>query len=366
MFDNVVIIYILLNKFHNYFEEIFYMLSGKKILISDPNETDIQIIKLLLNNCSIIPFNETDMNLIQLIRRESPDCILLGHSPNNSNSIEILKKLKNHIELGRNIPIIMLVEHDSASLVQEITQKGACDYLVKGFFAKNTLIKTIILAVERQKLVNTVYEQQQELKKLAIIDELTGLNNRRALIGNIGEHIRLSKRYKYNLSLAVSDIDKFKFINDNYGHIVGDSILKEVANVFTSRIRKTDIAGRHGGDEFVILFPNTTALKAASVVEGIRRKIMHICQFSDKFKRLKKLDLHNSTTHFNPLSVTLSFGVVEITSDIVTSDDLIAKADNALYYANQQGRNLVAYIHENKLEVFSKSTEESRLLITSC
>ena len=332
------------------------MLSGKKILIVDQNKTDIQIIKLLLDTCNVVSFKGTDAKIISLIKRENPDCILLGHYQLNTNSIDILNKLKNHEELGRKIPIIMLVEHDSVDLVQEITQKGACDYLVKGFYAKNTLIKTIITAIERQKLVNTVYEQQQELRKLTVLDELTGLFNRRALIKSIEEHILLSRRYKHSLSIAVCDIDEFKYVNDSYGHVTGDSILKEVANIFTSRIRKTDIAGRHGGDEFIILFPNTNVKNAAKLIDIIRKKVMHVCQFSDKFNRIKTLDLHNSSTLFNPLNVTLSFGVAEITPDVISADDLIAKADNALYYAKNAGKNLVAYLNKEELEIYNNKS----------
>jgi two-component system, cell cycle response regulator len=328
------------------------MLNEKKILIVDQNKIDIQIIKLLLNTCDVVSFKGGDSKIINLIKRENPDCILLGHDQQSTNSIDILNKLKSHDELGRKIPIIMLVDHDSVDLVQEITQKGACDYLVKGFYAKNTLIKTIIIAIERQKLVNTVYEQQQELKKLTILDELTGLFNRRALIKGIEDHIQLSRRYKYSLSIAVCDIDEFKYINDSYGHVTGDSILIEVGNIFTSRIRKTDIAGRHGGDEFIILFPNTPVKNAARIIEKIREKVMHVCQFSDKFNRIKTLEQHNSLTQFNPLSVTLSFGVAEITPDVISADDLIAKADNALYFAKNAGKNLVAYLNKDELEIY--------------
>ncbi len=331
------------------------MLNGEKILISDNNETDIKVIRLLLDKCNVISFNRTGTDILSLVRREAPDCILLGHNQDNNISYEILQRLKRDEQIGRKIPVIMLIEHDSVGFVQEITHLGACDYLVKGFYAKNTLIKTILLAIERQKLVNIVYEQQQELEKLATIDELTGLYNRRALIKSIDEHILFSRRYKLPLSLAVCDIDKFKSINDNYGHMVGDSILKAVADIFISRVRKTDISGRNGGDEFIILFPNINVKKAAKVVESIREKVMHVCQFSDKFKRLIILDLYTSDTYYTPLNVTLSFGVVELTSDVESSDELITKADTALYFAKQQGRNIVAFINEeNEMESYTK------------
>jgi two-component system, cell cycle response regulator len=317
------------------------MLDGKKILVIDDNKTDVAIIKLLLSDFNVIS-NDIHSNIVKYIIRERPDCILLGCSLRESEGFNLLNSLKDD-DFGRKIPIIILTEYDSSDFALEITKNGACDYLIKGYFSKNNLIKSIFLGIERQKLVNTVYEQQKELKKLAILDELTGINNRRSLIDNIEKHIDLSKRYKFSLSLAICDIDDFKSINDNYGHVVGDSVLKEVACIISSRIRKVDIAGRHGGDEFIVVFPNTSIHNATKTTDLMRQKILSTCENSHKLNSIKRMNIDNNTDIISPLKVSLSFGIAEFTPDINIADELIAKADEALYFSKQNGKNAVAY-----------------------
>ena len=330
------------------------MLDGKKILVVDKNQTDVEIIKLLLTDFNVIS-KDFHSNIIKYTINEKPDCILLGYSVSGEEGPKLLDSLKQD-DTGRKIPIIILTEYDSSDFALEITKSGASDYLIKGYFSKNNLIKSIFLGIERQKLVNTVYEQQKELKKLAIVDELTGINNRRCLIENIEKNIDLSIRYKFPLSLAICDIDAFKYINDTYGHIVGDSVLKEVAGVISSRIRKVDIAGRHGGDEFIIVFPNTTILNAVKTTDLIREKILHACENSHKLNNIKKMEIGNNVSLLETaLKITLSFGVAEFTPDIAMADDLIAKADEALYYSKQNGKNVVAYKIVNEKPILYSS-----------
>jgi len=327
------------------------MLNGKKILVIDNNCNDIQIIKVLLDSCSIISINTNDTNIIKLINKESPDCILLSYSLNNDEGVSFLDKL-NRENRTKRIPIIILTEFDSIDMVLEITKNGACDYLIRGCYSQNELMKSIFLAIERQKLINTVYEQQKELENLAVIDELTGINNRRALLRTIDKQISLAKRYKFPITLCICDIDNFKYINDNYGHVLGDTVIKEVTNIISLRIRKTDTVGRHGGDEFIVLFPNTSILQAAKVTEIIRKKVVHVCQFSDKFNKIRKIDLNQEKEYFTPLDVTLSFGLAEYNPAMKSADDLIADADKALYYAKGHSKNVVACYSNSEFKIY--------------
>jgi len=332
------------------------MLNGKKILVIDNNRNDIQIIKVLIDSCNIISINTNDANIIKLINKEHPDCILLSYSLNNNEGIGFLNKL-NRENSTKRVPIIILTEYDSIDMVLEITKNGACDYLIRGSFSQNSLMKSIFLAIERQKLLNTVYQQQKELENIAIMDELTGINNRRALFLNIEKHISLAIRYKFPLSLCICDIDNFKYINDNYGHILGDTVIKEIANIISLRIRKTDIVGRHGGDEFIILFPNTPLEQAAKVTETIRKKVIYVCQFADKFNKIRKIDTSKEKKYFTPLDVTLSFGLTEYNPSMKSVDDLIAEADKALYYAKGHSKNVVACNKNSNLELYIENMD---------
>ncbi|MCF7790838.1 MAG: diguanylate cyclase [Victivallales bacterium] len=321
------------------------MLEGKKILVIDENKTDVEIIKLLLNNYDV-KAKDRYPNVIRHIIQDKPDCILLACNKGDEKEFDLLNALKKD-DFGRKIPVIMLSEYDSSGFAFDVIQNGASDYLVKGYFSKNNLVKSIFLAIERQKLVNTVYEQQKKLEKLSVMDELTGINNRRSLIEEIGKNIDISKRYKFPLSVAICDIDEFKSINDDFGHVVGDIVIKEIASVIKSRIRKVDIAGRHGGDEFVIVFPNTTVTNAARTSDSIRKKVLQACRNSDKFNQSKMFN-DDEEEKVSPLNVTLSIGVADFTPYVNIADDLIARADEALYFAKKNGRNIVAFKSEDE------------------
>ncbi|MCZ6678541.1 MAG: diguanylate cyclase [Candidatus Poribacteria bacterium] len=165
---------------------------------------------------------------------------------------------------------------------------------------------------------------EDNLWQMAIHDELTGLFNRRYLMGQLASAIRSAKRYGYPLSLCLCDLDNFKSVNDTYGHSMGDEVLIKFGKLITNELRTTDISGRLGGDEFCIIFPHTPASEAASSVERIRRQ-------------LEKLVF--SVEGGMPFSITASFGIAELTSAEVDETGLFENADQALYRAKRLGRN---------------------------
>lgn len=158
-------------------------------------------------------------------------------------------------------------------------------------------------------------------ENLARVDSLTGALNRTAFEEILNREIKKAERYGGDLSLILFDIDNFKQINDTYGHLFGDQVLKRVASIVSENIRETDIFARWGGEEFMILLPNTGISKAVAVAEKLRRMI-EAYRFGED------------------LTVTVSFGVVSFTN----GDDsvrLILKADKALYRAKEKGKNRV-------------------------
>lgn len=165
------------------------------------------------------------------------------------------------------------------------------------------------------------------LKKMALTDTLTGLFNSRYLWIRLKEEIVSAKRYKTPLSIIAFDIDFFKKVNDNLGHPAGDKALQHFGNVLQTQIRKSDIAARVGGEEFVILLPHTTAKTAADIAERIRKLIKQINMKTGAGKK------------FN---ITVSAGVV-CTTDYVdhNAEEIYALADQALYNAKKHGRDLV-------------------------
>lgn len=163
---------------------------------------------------------------------------------------------------------------------------------------------------------------EEQLRLAATIDKLTGIYNRQTLDDLLSREIARSRRYKTPLSLVMADIDHFKQVNDTYGHQVGDKVLRAVAETFRENIRLSDISGRWGGEEFLIITPQTTKTSAASMAEKLRKAIER-----------------RSFYHDEP--VTVSLGVTEM-KEGDTLESLIRRADEALYQAKNLGRNRVA------------------------
>ena len=162
----------------------------------------------------------------------------------------------------------------------------------------------------------------EEQRQRALRDVLTQLPNREAYLMRLEQEFERWQRYSRPLSLMVCDIDYFKRINDTYGHLAGDKVLKIVAKSLIKRLRKTDFVGRYGGEEFVVLMPETLKEQALKVAEGMREAIAN-CPFHFKEE---------------PVSITLSFGITEfVEADNV--DSAFIRADKALYVAKDSGRN---------------------------
>jgi diguanylate cyclase (GGDEF)-like protein/PAS domain S-box-containing protein len=173
---------------------------------------------------------------------------------------------------------------------------------------------------EKKQLIST-------LNHLSTTDSLTGLLNRRALNEMLHHEIDRSSRYDNNLSLVLCDIDKFKKINDTFGHSAGDRALLAVAAVLRQTLRKSDLLGRYGGDEFMIILPETSLAGAKKLAEKVRQAV-------------EELDIEvpgNKRIRF-----TLSMGVASCCSPIENIDTLVALADTALYASKEAGRNMVS------------------------
>jgi diguanylate cyclase (GGDEF)-like protein len=163
--------------------------------------------------------------------------------------------------------------------------------------------------------------QLHQAKTMASTDGLTGIYNRRGFETRIIEEIAGAQRNGLGVSLLMVDIDHFKRLNDEFGHLLGDEVLRQVAKIFTQQIRKNDIVCRYGGEEFAILLPETTTERAHAVAEKLRRVVAEY-QFPGV-----------------PRPVTISLGIADSPTHAASRDDLVRAADEALYAAKQNGRN---------------------------
>lgn len=193
----------------------------------------------------------------------------------------------------------------------------------------NTLseqFNTLAMQVKTMEAASAEAEMRiEEQRQKALRDVLTQLPNREAYLQRLQQECDRWRRYQRPLVMAVCDIDHFKRINDSYGHLAGDKVLRIIAKTLRLRLRKTDFIARYGGEEFVILMPETEQEQALQVLNGVREAIGS-CPFHFKDE---------------PVSITLSFGI----SGFVTgdqSDQVFARADKALYQAKADGRNQCA------------------------
>jgi len=182
----------------------------------------------------------------------------------------------------------------------------------------NILLQQLLLGIRRAFL----YSQVQEL---AITDSLTQVYSRRYCLERFHEEIERSRKYNYNLSCLMVDIDYFKDCNDRYGHLLGDAVLREVAGAIKENIRQVDLMCRYGGEEFLIILAETEKAGALFVAERIRKDIEH----------------REIIAYDEALKVTISIGISAYPVHALDMQKLINNADESLYQAKRAGRNMV-------------------------
>lgn len=174
---------------------------------------------------------------------------------------------------------------------------------------------------EKNLLLSELEQKNKILKGFSETDGLTGLYNRRYIMERMKEEIERANRYAYTLSIIILDVDYFKQINDNWGHLVGDEVLITISSELKRQIRKVDIIGRYGGEEFILVLPYADEKLALKVAEKLR------------------VSIHNLDWHNYSITTTLSGGVAGYTGESI--DELIKKADYKLYQAKRNGRNRI-------------------------
>jgi len=205
-------------------------------------------------------------------------------------------------------------------------KSGAQDYLPKGRLTSESLHRAMHNAMEKVALLRKIEEQRVELMRLATIDELTGLYNRRFFLKRLGDEIDRAVRYESPLSLLILDVDHFKAVNDTYGHLVGDEVLAALAELIRATFRRTDVAARYGGEEFCALLPQTERTGAEHVAERLRQA-----------SAVQPIQLQDG----GRLSVTCSVGLAVLGEDGGDGSSLLKVADARLYRAKAAGRNRV-------------------------
>lgn len=227
------------------------------------------------------------------------------------------------LELRRRCPncvIIIISAINSIKTMTHILNSGADDYIMKPFEAELTIAR-LKANIRTLQILRELELKSAELERLAVIDGLTGAYNHRHLLKRLDAELEKAKRYHRALSILLLDIDHFKLVNDNYGHLTGDEALRQFTTVITNQSRDVDIFGRYGGEEFVLIMPETSERDAGTLAERIRAAIS-----SHSFPGVEG-------------SITVSGGLVQFQGE--ESSALIKEADRRLYLAKKQGRNRI-------------------------
>lgn len=190
-----------------------------------------------------------------------------------------------------------------------------------------SVIRTAVAAIEKAYDLQSVVNDRDRLETLARTDPLTGCLNRRALGDALDQELDRARRYGLAVSLLLADIDRFKDVNDKRGHVTGDSVLRQLGEMLAREARSVDIVARYGGEEFVVVMPETALEGATNFAERLRKRVEGH-DFADPGE--------------NPLHVTISVGLATFPDDRVKStESFVNRADQALYRAKNDGRNLV-------------------------
>jgi len=286
-----------------------------KILIVDDEETNIDILMEILGEDYDVYAATDAQTALEILREEQIDLVLLDVLMPDMNGFELCKIMKEDESL-KDIPVVFITALTDEESIEKAFDVGGNDYITKPFKPKEVRA--------RVKTQLKLKKYQEKLKELATKDPLTGLYNRGYFMEVVEIFQKNKKRYGKSLSVILMDIDNFKKINDTYGHDIGDEVLKTLAKILKENIRKSDIPVRFGGEEFLLLLPETKLNQAAELAERIRKNVEDATVF----------------THNGSIKFTVSIGVAEVYSNEEVEKAII-RADNALYEAKRSGKNKV-------------------------
>jgi two-component system cell cycle response regulator len=238
-----------------------------KVLLVEDNPGDARLVKEALSELAKPPVElvhcETLAKAVEFCSETLPDAILLDLGLPDSQGLDTVRRVH---AAANNAPIAVLTVRDEEELAVQSLQEGAQDYLPKSQITGALLWRALRYAMERQRI-------QLELLNLSLIDELTGLNNRRGFLA-LGEHyVKLANRSESLFMVAFADLDGMKKINDAFGHQEGNRALVETANILRDSCRRSDILGRIGGDEFAILIVDADTMCGNVVHHRIQQKL---------------------------------------------------------------------------------------------
>lgn len=301
-------------------------ITGASILVvEDRDRIGKRIAEALEDLGEVVVFND-GQPAVAAARSGDFDLVIVSLTSSVFDGLRVCSQLRS-LEETRHTPVLTLVEDGDAERLVRGLEIGAHDYVVRPL-DRNELVARARTQIRRKRYSDKLRENFQLSLKLAVTDAVTGLYNRHYMSTHLDTLMERAVRGGKPVSILMLDIDFFKSVNDQYGHSVGDDVLRLFAQRLAGNIRGIDLASRYGGEEFVVIMPDTDLGLAAAAAERILGYIN-----SEPFEVSDTIE---------PLTVTTSIGVAISAGADDSSKAIIERADTALYKAKHEGRNRVA------------------------
>lgn len=306
------------------------------LVVDDDRAMRMFLEKMLKDSGHHVAVASNGIEALQLLKSERPQLIITDWVMPEMDGIAMCRELRAKPE-NRSIYVIVMTAYESTEILVEAFEAGANDYIHKPitpkmFYARLKAAQRVVQlqeenAFDREQLLNYSKElsaANERLQQQALTDALTGLHNRRFAMERLEQEWALTKRGTRSLSCLMVDIDHFKSINDKYGHQVGDDALQLVANTLRHAARTQDVVCRYGGEEFLVICPDTDLKAAYQCAERLRLDVA-----------AQSLKLHDG----GELKMTVSVGVAKNNASITSLQAILQRADSNLYAAKAAGRN---------------------------
>jgi two-component system cell cycle response regulator len=296
-----------------------------RVLIIDDRAASAERFSQMLSNEHSVDIERDPSDALFRAAEGNYDLAIMSLALKDHDALRLCSQLRS-LDRTRNVPILAICEADDNARMIRGLEIGVNDYLLRPV-DKNELHARVRTQIRKKRYTERLRDNVQQSIEMAITDGLTGLYNRRYMESHLGALVEQATARGKPLAAFVLDIDYFKSVNDTYGHDAGDDVLREFSTRIKKSIRGIDLACRLGGEEFVIVMPETDMAVATIVAERLRRRIA-----SEPFA------IAQGTKH---IEVTISIGLATLDTVEDTAATILKRADQALYRAKRDGRNRV-------------------------
>lgn len=296
--------------------------NGRIMVVDDHPRTGPRLVDSIRKHHDVLLEPDAARALLRLAEDEY-DTVVVSLSLEDTDALRLCSQIRS-LDRSRHLPIVLLVEPGETTRLLRGFDIGVNDYAMRPV-DRNELMARLRTQVRKKRFSALLRNRLEESVELAATDALTGLFNRRYMEGHVRTLMQSAHQSRRPLSMLIADIDHFKQVNDVYGHDAGDAVLREFALRLRRSTRVNDLPCRLGGEEFVVLMPDTTITRAFQVAERLRAAIA-----AEPFEVAGR-----------EIRITASVGVSAIAIGTDTPETVLKRADQALYAAKREGRNRV-------------------------